>query len=178
MKLLITILITLSMNIFAGVGDSSGGSTNGRVSLNHEWSEIKEAVKLDRKLEITGDYAFVGRPVSIFDVCATGDSFHTTRKFPIYERKFVGKSRDRDNEKDGYMQVLKENKILTYPLHAIQRKRVCNHHGKQCTYVPVDFIQDTQKSLTIRKHVRTVGSNDRKVFKTLFKKNYSVPECK
>lgn len=177
MKLLILIALTISLNTIAGVGDSSGGSKNGKISLNHEWREIKNIVKKDRKLEITGDYAFVGRPDSIFNVCTQGDNFRTLKKRAILKRKYVGKSRDTDNEKDGYMLVEKERKYLTYPLHAIQKRRNCDNHGKRCVYVPVDFIQDTEKTLSVKKVIRTEGSNETKVYKTLFKKTYTVPDC-
>ena len=177
MKLLILIALTFSLSTIAGVGDSSGGSSNGKISLNNEWKEIKLMVKKDRKLKITGGNAFVGRTVSIFDVCTKGDSLNTNKKFNIYVRKYVGKSRDTDNERDGYMNVLKEKRILTYPLHAIHSQRECNNHGKNCHDVPVDFIQDTQKTLSVKKFLRKEGSEDREVYKTILKKEYSIPGC-
>jgi hypothetical protein len=177
MKLLILISIFFSLSSIAGVGDSSGGSSNGKVSLNSDWKEIQTIVKKDHRLKIEGASHFLGRIVSVFDVCTKGDNFKSLKKHSIKERKFVGRSRDTDNQKDGYMFVEKEKRILEYPIHAIQKKRQCNHHGKQCEFVPVDFIQDTQKSLKVKKFLRLEGSNDRKVYKTILNKKYNIPEC-
>ena len=177
MKLLVLMALAFSINSIAGVGDSSGGSSNGKISLNSDWSEIKNIVKNDINLKITGSSHYLGRIVSVFDVCVQEDSFKSIKKHDIFELKYVGKSRDTDNEKDGYMNVLKERRFLTYPIHAIQNQRVCDNHGKKCKYEEVDFIQDTQKSLKVEKFIKTQGSNDREIYKTILNKKYNIPEC-
>jgi hypothetical protein len=153
-------------------------STSFALSEADSWSEIRAAVKANHKLSISGDYAFVGQIVSAFDVCTDGESFTTTKKLPVYKRQWVGRSRDNnDSERDGYANVIVGYEYKSYPLNTTQRQRQCDNHDRRCTYVDVPFNQSTEKMISVKKHVRTVGSQDRKVYKTLFKKLYVVPAC-
>lgn len=156
-------------------------STTFAVSESDSWSDIQAEVKASNKLSITGDYAFVGQIVSIFDVCTDGESFITTKKLPVYKRVRVTRSRDNDGDNDGYTNMIVGYEYKSYPLNATQSKRECNNHGKQCTWVEVDFNQSTEKMISVKKHVRTQRSNstsnETKIYKTLFKKAFSVPTC-
>jgi hypothetical protein len=153
-------------------------TTSFAISESDSWSEIRAAVKADHKLSVSGDYAFVGQILSAFDVCTDGENFTSTKKLPVYKRQWVGRSRDNnDSERDGYTNVIVDYKFKSYPLETTQLKRECNNHGKQCTYVEVPFVQSIDKMITVKKFIKTVGSQDRKVYKTLFKKLYTVPAC-
>lgn len=148
------------------------------LSESDSWSDIRAEVKSNYKLKITGDYAFVGSVVSIFDVCVDGENFTTTRKMPVYKYVRVPRHMDNmDGERDGWTSKIVGYDYRTYPLSTTHRERVCENDDKRCTYVDKPFVQKTEKMVSVEKHVRTVGSDDREIYKTLFKKLYVVPAC-
>jgi len=148
------------------------------ISENDSWSDIKAEVKANHKLKITGDYAYVGQIVSIFDVCTDGENFTTTKKLPVYKMVRVSRHMDNDGERDGWTSKIVGYKFRSYPLNAIQTQRVCDAKDKNCKYVEVEFNQNTEKMVSVEKFVKTQGSERREVFTTLFSKLYVVPACK
>jgi len=181
MKILLIFIFPLLMFdaiAASGVGGLVGGSGNGRISDANNWNEIRAAVKLNKKLKITGDYAYVGQIVSIFDVCTDGKHFITTNKLPVYKSVRVSKHMDNDGERDGWTNKIVGYEHRSYPLSTFQTKRKCDHHGKNCRYVEVEFTQDTQKEVTVEKFLKEEGSQRKEIFKKVFSKDYFVPNCK
>jgi len=180
MKILKSLLLTLLLsNIFAsGIGGVVGGSNDGRISPANNWNEIRSAVKSNPKYKISGDYAYVGQIVSIFDVCTDGKNFITKEELPVRRIVKVPRSRDNDGDRDGYASRVVDYKKRVYPLNAIQKLRECDHNDKNCKYVDKEFNQDTIKAVTVEKFLREEGSEKRKVYRKLFKKDYFVPNCK
>jgi hypothetical protein len=170
-------LLTLT-NTFGGVGTLTGGSKNGMISRSDNWSKILKTVRSKPELKTKGDYAYVGQIVSLFDVCTDGRNFITKNKLPVYQNVRVPKHKDNDGEKDGYTDIIVGHEHRTYPLNTTQTKKECNSRDKNCRYVEKDFIQETEKDITIYKHMGTQGSQDRDIYKKLFKKKYHVPNCR
>lgn len=181
MKILFSILLTtLTLSTAsAGIGGVVGGSNDGRINPSQDWGKIRDAVRGTKKYKISGDYAFVGQIVSLFDVCTDGQNFITTREYPYYETRYVGKSRDNnDTEKDGWASVVAGYRKLVYPLETKKWDTICNNHGKKCRRIQKDFIQETSKEIKVEKLIRYDGSErDKPVYKSLFKKDYHVPYC-
>ncbi len=147
------------------------------LSANDSWDTIKSEVSADWDLSFAGTTVFVGRPVSAFDVCLDGDQFVTTREFPIYEIVKVGKSHPEADE-DGYASVIVGYEILSFPTTYTSYKEVCRNDDKNCKRVPYTVNQDLTKNVSVKEVVRrNVGSNDRTIEKTLFKKEYVIPAC-
>lgn len=151
---------------FAGVGGLTGGSQNGRISEADNWDTILKTVKENPELKIVGDYAYVGRITSLFNVCTDGENLITKKPLPIYD--YVG----RDHKK-----VIIAHKTLTYPLEATQTKRVCDNKDKNCKYVEEDFIQRTVSELRVQKVKRVRGKDKNPEYVTVFTKEYYVPNC-
>lgn len=145
------------------------------VSEVSSWTEIRNAVRSNADLKITGDYAFVGQIVSAFDVCTDGENFVTTKKFPFYRFERRNGSRNGDD----YRRVLVGHRYLSYPLETVRYETRCSgSRDNRCRRVAVDFVQSTVKEISVEKLVRYAGRhNDRPVYKTVFKKTYEVPAC-
>ena len=153
-------------------------STSFAVSESDSRSEIKAAVKADHKLSIDGATSFVGLSVSTFNVCTDGENLNTTKEYPIYKRVRVSRSQDNnDSERDGYATVIVGYEIKSYPIESTQMTQQCANNGSRCSFVEVPFTQDLEKMVTVKKFVRTQGSEDREIYKTLFKKLYTIPAC-
>ncbi len=198
MKLLIKILIlSLSLNVFAGTGgisslfgfgDKDGKGKNGRVDagtggivggvdelkdLQHkDWSTIREAVKQDYKLDLQGDIAFVGKIVSVFDVCINNDKVQTISKHPVYKRVRLAGNRDNDRYKD----VVIGHKRLSFPLTREVKKQICfGKRDNNCReYTEVENFSQTKK-ITLR--VEKKHSRENIEYKDVFTKPYDVPYC-
>lgn len=142
------------------------------------WDTIKSEVKNNWKLQLSGYAVFVGQVVHAFDVCVDGDEFKTTKQYPVYETKYVGKTRDNDGDNDGWTSVVVGYRTLSFPITYTTKERVCNNRDKNCKYVSKVVEQETVKKMTVKKFVRSVGrNNDRDVYKTLFTKEYEIPAC-
>jgi hypothetical protein len=148
------------------------------VSESDSWEEIKAEVKADRKLSMSYGATFLGQNMSIFDVCVDGENFVSTKKVAIKEWVRIPRNRDtNDNERDGYTQVIVGYDYLTYPMNTMTTRRECNNRDRNCRDLEVEFNQSPTKMITVKKYLKTVGSNDRDVFKTLFTKSYTAPAC-
>jgi len=151
------------------------------ISESDSWADIKAEVKADKKLSMDFRSTFVGQNVSVFDVCIDGENFETTRVFPIYKYVKVPRHMDsNDGERDGRAQQIVGYDYLSYPINSTRTVTKCRHNDKDCRRVEIPFNQDTEKMISIKKYVRSVGSSDRsnrKVYKTLFKKEYVIPTC-
>lgn len=148
------------------------------ISESDSWSDIKAEVKANHKLSMSYGATFVGQNISIFDVCVDGENFLTTRKFPVYKFVRVPRHMDsNDGDRDGWASQIVGYKFLTYPINSMTTERRCNNHDRNCRTFEVEFNQQTEKMITVKKFIKNVGSEDRAVYKTLFKKLYVAPVC-
>jgi hypothetical protein len=166
-------------SLASGIGGVVGGSNDGKLSPSHDWEQIRKVIKGNQKFKISGDSAYVGQIVSIFDVCTDGENLITTKKLPVYRSVRVPIHMDNnDTEKDGWASKVVDHKIRSYPLNAIQKKRVCyRESSSNCKLVDKEFNQRTVKEITIKKFFKEEGSEKRKIYKKLFTKDYHVPNC-
>ncbi|EQC44319.1 hypothetical protein [Bacteriovorax sp. Seq25_V] len=181
MKLLVTLLV--SILALGGTGGISGGSKPGKgkigIGPDSSWTQVRDAVKKNWNLQISGDYVFTGYPNSAFQVCIDGDEFRTIEKRPQYERRRVSRHLDNDGDRDGYTNVIVGYEYDRYPLVYESWREVCNNHDKNCKRVPITVNQTTVKNVKIKYIVESRGGrdNDRKVEKELFDKDYVIPYC-
>ena len=140
------------------------------------WSEVKSAVKNNVYLTLEGGTVFAGQLVSAFNVCVEGSNFVSTKKYPIYKTKYVGKARDNDGDNDGYTSVVVGYKTLTYPMAYSSYDTVCANNGKRCRKVSKTVYQDDVVTFSVKKSKNTFGKDNVKA-KTLFTKTYTIPAC-
>lgn len=174
---IITLMLFALSTLASGIGGVVGGSNDGKISPSQDWDKIRQAVKGNEKFKISGDYAYVGQIVSIFNVCTDGENLVTKKKLPVYRIVQVPRSMDNDGDRDGWTSKVVDHKFRSYPLNAIQKKRVCERDNKNCRYVDKEFNQKTVKEITVEKFLRHEGKDKRKVYRKLFSKDYHVPRC-
>lgn len=193
MKTIITILfIGLALNSFAGTGGISSitGVGNGRIDAgtggvvggvddldelkSYDWTTIRKYVDKNYKLDLAGDIAFVGKIVSVFDVCINNDQVRTIKKLPVYKRVWQGGSRENERFKD--IEIGK--KFYSYPILSESEERRCfGKRDNNCKIVKVVKEQNLSPKITLRKDVSRNHRNDRQ-FVDVFSKNYDIPYCK
>ena len=187
MKIILLSILTLSsISSHAGTGGISGGSKNGKIrdtiieaTQNSDWKKLRAAIGKSFKHQIKGDSIFVGQRVSAFDVCIQGDSLKHLKKTPIYENRYVGKSLDKDHEKDGWTFVEVGKRNLVYPITYTRYQRECNNQGKRCRRVPVVETQELMKKIQVEEYVRTIGDqSERDIYEPIAEQVFEVPHCK
>lgn len=193
MKTIITILyIGLALNSFAGTGGISsitgvgndridagtGGVVGGVDDLDelkrYDWNTIRKYVDKNYELDLAGDIVFIGKIVSVFDVCINNDQVRTIKKLPVYKRVWQGGSRGNESFKD--IEVGK--KFYSYPIFSESEERKCfGKRNKNCKNVKVVKEQNLSPKITLRKNVSKSQRNDRQ-YVDVFSKNYDIPYCK
>ncbi|POB15018.1 hypothetical protein C0Z22_01175 [Halobacteriovorax sp. DA5] len=177
------IVIVSTLSIYAGVGGVSGGPKPtkddfSKLGPQTSWQKIIDVTKRNDDVKLEGTTVFVSRPVSAFETCINGDEIQTTRKFPIYKTKYVGKNQ-MGADKDGFKTELVGSKYLTYPINYKTREKVCNNHGKRCREVMKDVSTETIKNVKVKKVVVYKPNSDRprEVEQDSFSKEYIIPYC-
>ncbi len=181
----IKLVITLSLTFLAigGTGGISGGSKPGKgkigIGPDTPWTQVRNEVKKNFNLQISGDYVFTGYPNSAFKVCIDGDEFRTIQKRPQYEVRRVNRSQDNDGDRDGYTKIVVGYEYDRFPLVYDSYRDECNNHDKNCKRVPVTINQSTVKNVKINYVVEKRGSreNGRTEKTELFDKDYVIPYC-
>lgn len=156
-KLIALAAIALSMNTMA-------------ISETDSWETIKATSGV--KLENT--WAFVGKITNVFNVCVDGENLRTLNKEAVY-----GYGPHRGGDKDP-VRVITGYKYYSYPINYTYESRVCTgKNDNRCKMVTTEVNQKLDREITVSKFVREVGSRDNKrpVYKTLFKKSFSIPSC-
>jgi hypothetical protein len=171
LKYLISIFFLVNSTLFAGIGGLGGGAIN--YMEKNEWRKVEKLVKHNKKLELSGTTTFIGKIVSVFEVCLTPENVRTTRKVPVYKRKYVGKSRDHDNQKDGYTEVVVGKEFQNYPRNKKTTIRKCDHKGKKCKHSQITKIYDPVA--TIRLKSKRFSTQSR--FREIHQKDYQIPDC-
>ncbi|EPZ52425.1 hypothetical protein M902_2216 [Bacteriovorax sp. BAL6_X] len=177
------IAIISTMSIYAGVGGVSGGPKPtkddfSKLGPQTSWQRILDVTKRNFDVKLEGTTVFVSRPVSIFETCLNGDEIQTTRKFPIYKTRYVGKSHY-GADKDGFKTEIVGSKYLTYPINYTTRQKVCNNNGKRCREVKKEVSTETIKNVKVKKVIvyRPNSDRPREVEQDHFKKEYIIPYC-
>lgn len=140
------------------------------ISETDSWETIKAAKGV--KLENT--WAFVGKITNVFNVCVDGENLRTLNKEAVY-----GYGPHRGGDKDP-VKVITGYKYYTYPINYTYESKVCSgRNDNRCKTVPVEVNQKLDRDIKVSKFVREVGSkeNRRAVYKELFKKSFSIPNC-
>ncbi len=145
------------------------------LSANDSWDTIKAEVKANPSLEISSGYSvFVGRIVTAFDVCVDGDNFNTLSQYPIYERKWIGGSK----ESDRYEDIVVGYEYLSFPISREVTRKVCRgKEDRNCKTVTSTETQQVVRDITVSKITRVAGRDrdDKKV--ELFSKTFEIPAC-
>ncbi|MGI4993667.1 hypothetical protein ACRXCV_13600 [Halobacteriovorax sp. GFR7] len=145
------------------------------LSANDSWDTIRAEVKANYKLEISSGYSvFVGRIVSAFDVCVEGENFVTLSQYPIYERKWIGGSRDGDRYED----IVVGYETLTFPISREVTRKIC--FGKKennCKTVTKMETQPVVRDITVSEVTRRGGRDHDDKVEVLFTKSFEIPAC-
>lgn len=179
MRMLIaTGFLVLSLGSTGGTGGIVGGADEVRAFEHEDWGAIREFVGRSFNVDMRGDIAFVGKIVSAFDVCVKDGMVETISKHPVYERKYVGRHRDTDTERDGYMNVIAGHKKLRFPLsYERETKRCYGSRDNRCRVEKEIVHFDESKEIEIVYEKLRGGKRDRRDYETVFTKTYDIPYC-
>ncbi|WP_233189676.1 hypothetical protein [Halobacteriovorax sp. DA5] len=192
MKSIMTILfLALAINAFAGTGGISaftgnnggvdagtGGIVGGVDDLKdlkqYDWKTIRKYVKKNYDLELYGDIAYVGRNISVFDVCINNDQIQSISKYPVYKRVWLGGSKESDRYKD----IVVGKEILTYPLEVEKEEKICyGRKDRNCRMVKTVHRQNPTPEIALKKEVSRNGRRGDREYKEIFTKKYDIPYC-
>lgn len=184
-RIILIISLMLISLVNAGTGGISGGpkpSAKDIRDLNAQlpWDVLQTQVKLNPNLKISGDYVFLGKPYSAFNVCVDGEDLRSIEKKPIYKTKFVGRNKDyKDNEKDGYTQVLVGHDFERFPIRYETRKVECQNHDKNCKDVYITVEQNLLKNIVFKavNSRRKSSGETQETEKEIFDKDFEIPNC-
>ncbi|CBW26576.1 putative exported protein [Halobacteriovorax marinus SJ] len=184
--ILITMILIMNVEAASGIGGLAGGSSTGKISeqienamLDGNWGLVREVVSGSNEHRIAGDTVFIGRPASAFDTCIDGDELRSKKKYPVYKNVYVGSVKDyKDGVRDGWTNKLVGHDFRRYPLNYKSKKTVCANNGKRCREIPVTIRQETQREITVKEYVRTVGRNNpRDIYQDLNTELYEIEAC-
>lgn len=159
----------------AGTGGIVGGVDEVKDLQNMDWNTIRKHVKQDQKLDLHGDIAYVGRIVSVFDVCLNNDTVETISEYPVYKRISIRGGSDNDRYKD----IVVGHKKLQFPLTREVTKQICRgRKDNNCReYKEVENFEQTKK-ITLRMRDRRSSNRDDERYFDVFTKKYDIPYCK
>ncbi|RZF22419.1 MULTISPECIES: hypothetical protein [Halobacteriovorax] len=191
-NLVFIILIGLSLNTVAGTGGingflelkndridaGTGGVVGGVDDLDElkdkNWNIIRDRVRNDYNLDLQGDIAFVGKIVSVFNVCIENDKLRSIKKMPVYKRVWLGGSRENDRFKD----VLAGSKYYSYPIESESEERRCyGRKDNRCKVIKKVRRQSLSPSITLRKDITRNNRNGDRKYVEIFTKKYDIPYC-
>jgi hypothetical protein len=172
LKYNICILLLVTTNIFAGIGGLGGGAVSHMEK--EEWSKLNALVKANKELKLEGTTVFIGSSLSVFKACLTPENIKTIDKMPVYKKVYVGKNRDNDNHKDGWVSKEVGKEYKTYPREKLENQTRCNSRGKNCRDITIKKVLDPVS--TIKLKAKLYSTQDK--FQQLFVKDYHIPDCK
>ncbi|MGI4993669.1 hypothetical protein ACRXCV_13610 [Halobacteriovorax sp. GFR7] len=171
----ISALVRNNGGVDAGTGGIVGGVDDLKELKQYDWKTIRKYVKNNYDLDLDGDVAYLGRHISIFDVCINNDQIQSISKYPVYKRIWLGGSKEGDRYKD----IVVGSEILTYPLEVEKEEKVCyGRKDRNCRMVKTVYRQNQTPEITLKKEViRNRRRGDRE-YKQIFTKKYDIPYCR
>ncbi|MFT6631623.1 MAG: hypothetical protein ACJAS4_001574 [Bacteriovoracaceae bacterium] len=172
LKYNVYIILLVTTNIFAGIGGLGGGAVSHMEK--EEWGKLNALVKSNKELKLEGTNVFVGSILSVFKACLTPEKIRTKEKMPVFKKVYVGKSRDNDNHKDGWVSKEVGRDYRDYPREKIEKQAKCNSRGKKCRDIFVKKVLDPVS--TIKLKAKFYSTQEK--FQELYVKDYHIPDCK
>lgn len=162
----------MTSNLFAGIGGLGGGAVSHM--QKDEWTKLNSLVKANKKLKLEGTNVFIGSILSVFKACLTPEKIRTIEKMPVLKRVYVGKSRDNDAHKDGWVAKEVGRDYRDYPREKIEKQTKCNSRGKKCRNIYVKKTLDPVSTIKLKGKLYSTQDN----FQPIYEKDYHIPDCK
>lgn len=159
----------------AGTGGIVGGVDDLTELKQYDWKTIRKYVKKNYHLNLYGDIAFVGRNISVFDVCINNDKIQSISEYPVYKRIWLGGSKEGERYKD----IIVGSQILSYPLEVEKEEKVCyGRKDRNCRMVKTVYRQNPTPEIALRKEIIRNKRRGDKDYKEIFTKKYDIPYCR